>query len=304
MRESNDRLGIILMILTSFVFALQDGISRYLAENYSILTVVMLRYWFFAAFVVTLAAARGGGIARVARSGQPLLQIFRGILLATEICVMIAGFVLLGLIESHAVFAIYPLLIAALSGPVLGEHVGWRRWTAIGIGLLGVLVVLRPGFRVFAPEALVPFAAALMFALYGLLTRRAARTDSAETSFFYTGVAGAAAITLVGPFFWDPMQGWVDWAWMATLCATGVTGHFLLIKTYEVAEASLVQPFSYFQLVFVTLLAIGLFDERLDPLTAAGGGLILATGVYTILRTGRAPRLGRAAEEGPAAWRI
>lgn len=303
MKESNDRLGITLMILTSFVFALQDGISRYLAENYHVLTVVMLRYWFFAAFVVAISASRGGGIARVARSGQPLLQIFRGVLLATEVCVMIAGFVLLGLIESHAVFAIYPLLIAALSGPVLGEHVGWRRWSAIGIGLVGVLVVLRPGFRVFAPEALVPFVAALMFALYGLLTRRAARTDSAETSFFYTGVAGAAAITLVGPFFWDPMEGWVDWAWMATLCLTGVTGHFLLIKTYEVAEASLVQPFSYFQLVFITLIALGVFNEHLDPLTAAGGGLILAAGVYTILRTARAPRQGRVSAKSTPALR-
>lgn len=304
MRESNDRLGITLMILTSFVFALQDGISRHLAENYSILTVVMLRYWFFAAFVITLSASRGGGIARVVRSGQPLLQIFRGVLLAFEICVMIAAFVLLGLIESHAVFAIYPLLIAALSGPVLGEHVGWRRWSAIGIGLVGVLVVLRPGLRVFAPEALVPFLAALMFALYGLLTRRAARTDSAETSFFYTGVAGAVAITLVGPFFWEPMQGWVDWAWMATLCLTGVTGHFLLIKTYEVAEASLVQPFSYFQLVFVTLIALHIFGERLDPLTALGGGLILGAGIYTILRTARAARDGRKRERRMAAWRI
>jgi drug/metabolite transporter (DMT)-like permease len=296
--RNSARLGIGLMILTSFVFALQDGVSRYLAEHYSVLTVVMLRYWFFAAFVVALSASRGGGIRRVARSGQPILQIFRGVLLAAEVCVMVLAFVLLGLIESHAVFAIYPLSIAALSGPVLGERVGWRRWTAIGIGLVGVLVILRPGFRVFEPEALVPLAAALMFALYGLLTRRAAQTDSAETSFFYTGVAGAAAISLVGPFFWDPMQNPTDWAWMIALCISGAFGHFLLIKTYEVAEASVVQPFAYFQLLFVTILGLTLFGEALDPVTAAGGGLILAAGVYTIWRTGRKSSVGPASPMG------
>jgi drug/metabolite transporter (DMT)-like permease len=289
--RNDTRLGITLMILTSFIFAMQDGISRHLAESYSVFMVVMLRYWFFAAFTIGLASVRGGGVRRVARTRQPGLQIFRGVLLAAEICVTVASFVLLGLIESHAVFAIYPLLIAALSGPVLGERVGRRRWTAIGVGLVGVLIILRPGVRVFSPEALIPFAAALMFALYGLLTRLAARADTAETSFFYTGVAGAVAMTFVGPFFWSPMQGW-DWAWMATLCVTGALGHFLLIKTYEVAEAGVVQPFSYFQLVFVTLLGVAVFGERPDGWTLAGGGLILLAGLYTLVRQAR---LGRAA---------
>jgi drug/metabolite transporter (DMT)-like permease len=126
--KNDPKLGITLMILTSLVFALQDGISRHLAETYNVLTVVMIRYWFFAAFVVTLSASRGGGIARVVRTGQPKLQIFRGVLLVAEICATVLAFVLLGLIETHAIFAIYPLLIAALSGPLLGESVGWRRY--------------------------------------------------------------------------------------------------------------------------------------------------------------------------------
>jgi drug/metabolite transporter (DMT)-like permease len=107
--KNDVRLGIALMILTSLIFALQDGISRYLAETYNVMTVVMLRYWFFAGFVIALSAARGGGIARVARTGQPKLQIFRGVLLVAEICVTVLAFVLLGLIETHAIFAVYPL---------------------------------------------------------------------------------------------------------------------------------------------------------------------------------------------------
>jgi drug/metabolite transporter (DMT)-like permease len=284
---NNPRLGIALMILTSLIFAFQDGISRQLAGEYNVLTVVMLRYWFFAAFVILVSSGRGGGVARVARTRQPVLQVFRGVLLVAEICVTVLAFVLLGLIETHAIFAVYPLLIAALSGPVLGEQVGWRRWSAIGVGLVGVLVILRPGFRVFSPEALVPLVAALMFALYGLLTRRAARLDRAETSFFYTGVAGAVAITLVAPFWWEPMRGAADWGWMAALCVTGATGHFLLIKTYEVAEAGIVQPFSYFQLVFVGILGLVLFGEVPDGWTVSGAAIILSAGVYTMFRQAR-----------------
>jgi drug/metabolite transporter (DMT)-like permease len=120
------------------------------------------------------------------------------VLLAVEICVMVLAFTLLGLVESHAVFTCYPLLVAALSGPILGEKVGWRRWAAIGVGFIGVLIILQPGLRVFQVEALVALAAALMFALYGLLTRYAARRDSAATSFFWTGTAGAVVMTAVG----------------------------------------------------------------------------------------------------------
>jgi drug/metabolite transporter (DMT)-like permease len=288
--RNNPRLGIALMILTTMIFAVQDGVSRHMAANYDVMTVVMIRYWFFAAFVVALSAARGGGIARVARTRQMPMQIFRGVLLVAEICLTVLSFVLLGLIESHAVFAVYPLLVAALAGPVLGEYVGWRRGLAIAVGLVGVLIILRPGLRVIDPAAIIPFVAALMFALYALLTRRVGRTDSAETSFFYTGVAGAVAITLVAPFWWTPIQGWQDWLWMTALCVMGALGHFLLIKVYEVAEAGTVQPFAYFQLVFVSIIGYTLLGERPDRWTIIGAAVILAAGLYTLVRQARLAR--------------
>jgi drug/metabolite transporter (DMT)-like permease len=295
--SDNPRLGIALMILATLVFALQDGISRHLAASYNVLTVVTIRYWFFAVFVIVLAAARGGGLARVARTRQPGLQVFRGVLLVVEVCLTVLAFVLLGLIETHAVFAVYPLMIAALSGPVLGEQVGWRRRVAIAVGLAGVLVILRPGIRVFSPEALVPLVAALMFALYSLLTRKVARLDTAETSFFYTGVAGAAAISLVVPFFWTPIRGAADWLWMLALCVGAAAGHWLLIKSYAVAEAGTVQPFTYFQLVFIAILGLAVFGETLDGWTAVGAALIIAAGLYTLFRQSRrAPGIQPAAD--------
>ena len=201
--QSNTRLGIGLMIATTFVFAMQDGISRHLAREYNVMMIVMIRYWFFGLFVMAIAGRQAGSIRAAARTTQPLFQIFRGLLLAAEICVMVLAFVYLGLVESHAVFACYPLLIAALSGPVLGEGVGWRRWVAIAVGFLGVLVILQPGITVFQPAAVIPLIAATMFALYGLLTRYAARRDSAATSFFWTGVSGMVALTLAGVWFWE-----------------------------------------------------------------------------------------------------
>ena len=280
---NNTRLGIALMLTVSVVFALQDGISRHLAGEYNVLMIVMVRYWFFAAFVISIASRKAGGLLETARTEQPFLQTFRGVLLAAEICVMVSAFTVLGLVESHAVFAAYPLLVAALSGPVLGEHVGWRRWLAIGVGFIGVLIILRPGFGVFDPAAVIPVIAAAMFALYGLLTRYAARKDSTATSFFWTGTTGAIAITCVGVWFWEPMTG-SDWIWMGTLCVTGATGHWLLIRCYEVAEASAVQPFAYFQMVFAAMVGIAAFGEMLEWNVMLGAFVIVAAGLFTLWR--------------------
>ncbi len=281
--QNNTRLGIILMTLTTFVFAVQDGISRHLADNYNVLMIVMIRYWFFAAFVISIAKRQAGSIRAAAATTQPVLQITRGVLLALEICVMVSAFVLLGLVESHAIFACYPLLIAALSGPVLGEQVGWRRWAAIGIGFVGVLVILQPGYAVFAPAAIVPLASALMFALYGLLTRFAARKDTTATSFFWTGVSGAVVMTVIGVWYWEPMTA-TDWMWMACLCVTGASAHWLLIKTYEVAEASAVQPFAYLQLVFAAAIGILIFGETIRPNVAIGAAIVVGAGLFTLWR--------------------
>ncbi len=283
MTESNTRLGIMLMVATTFVFATQDGISRHLASEYNVLMVVMIRYWFFAAFVMAVASRKSGGLRNAAKTTQPLLQTFRGLLLATEVCVMVLAFTVLGLVESYAVFISYPLIIAALSGAVLGERVGWRRWAAITVGFIGVLIVLQPGFRVFSPAALIPLLSALMFALYGLLTRFAARKDSTATSFFWTGTVGAVFMTAIGIWFWEPMTG-PDWVWMGALCITGALGHWLLIRCYEVAEASAVQPFAYLQLVFGSAFGIFIFGETIATNVAIGAGVVIAAGLFTLWR--------------------
>ena len=283
MIKQNERLGIFLMVITTIVFASQDGLSKYLATEYNVYMVVMIRYWFFAAFVMTISSRKPGGVKQVAKTKTPLLQIFRSLILVAEMCVTILAFTLLGLAETHAIFASYPLIIAMLSGPILGEHVGWRRWLAICVGFFGILIILNPGNGIFSPYALVPLAGAILFALYGLLTRYAGQYDNSSTSFFWTGIVGSIAMPAIGLNFWDPVsQG--DWSIMLILSASGMLGHFLLIKCYEVAEASAVQPFAYLQLIWASLIGVIIFGEQITTNVLIGACIIVGAGLFTLWR--------------------
>ena len=280
---NQDRTGQLFMIATALIFAVQDGLSQHLASTYNVLMVVMIRYWFFALFVMMISARQIGGIRAAAATEQPVIQILRGLMLATEICVMVLAFTYLGLVESHAIFVAYPLFVAALSGPILGERVGWRRWTAIGVGFIGVLITLRPGGGVFSIYALIPIASSILFALYSLLTRYAARKDSAATSFFWTGIVGAIYMTAVGIWFWEPMSA-SDWIWMSMLCLTGAGGHWTLIKAYDAAEASSVQPFAFLQMPFASAIGLAVFGETLEWPVVVGASIIIGASLFTLHR--------------------
>ena len=279
--------GILLMIATTAVFATQDGFSRHLADKYNTMMVVMIRYWFFAAFVIVWAVMQSGGLRSVVRSNRPVLQIGRGVLLALEILVAVWGFTLIGLVDSMAIFAVYPLLVIALSGPLLGEAIGWRRWAAVGVGFVGVLIILAPTGAARSWAHLIPFASALMFALYQIMTRMASRDDSSKTSFFYTGVAGAVTATAFGLPFLEPMS-LADQGWMAALCISGVLGHYLLIKALEMTQASTIQPFSYLHQVFASAVGVIVFGEVFGLNTIGGAALIILTGLFALYRQSRA----------------
>ena len=283
MTKQNERLGILLMIITTIVFASQDGLSKYLATEYNVYMVVMIRYWFFAAFVISMSSRGTGGIKHIAKTKSPLLQIFRSLILVAEMCITILAFTLLGLAETHAIFASYPLIIAMLSGPILGEYVGWRRWLAICVGFIGILIILNPGNGIFSPYALVPLAGAILFALYGLLTRYVGQYDNSSTSFFWTGVVGSIAMTIIGLNYWDPVSK-SDWSIMLLLSASGVVGHYLLIKCYEVAEASAVQPFAYLQLIWASMIGIIIFEEQITTNVLIGACIIVGAGLFTLWR--------------------
>ena len=279
----SNQLGILLMLGAAITFGLQDGLSRLLAEAYNVMSVITIRYWAFALFVLAFSASRPGGIRAVARTRQPILQTVRSILLITQIFTATYGFTVIGLVGWQVIFASYPLMIAALSVPFLGERVGWRRWLAILAGFAGVVVALDPGGEIFGFTMLLPLFGAAQFALYGILTRMAGRGDSTETSFFWTGIVGAVAITLIAPLAWNPPTA-SDWGWMMLLCGAAIIGHFMLIKAFEIAEAGVLQPFAYFGIA--TSAAVGYFGfgDAVTPAMLAGGGIIVAAGLFTLWR--------------------
>jgi len=266
------------------IFSLQDGISKHLGTSYPPVFIAMMRYWAFGLFVCLLAAKSPGGIAVVAKSRRLGWQIFRGVLLSAQIVMSIKSFTTVGLAHSQAIFAGTPLIVALLSMPLLGEKVGWRRWLAIVIGLCGVLMILRPSEAdAFDPHLAIPITASVMFALYAIATRLVSRVDPATTSFFYTGVAGAAAISLVGPFYWTNLAP-TDWGWMLMLCITGISGHYALIRAYDLLDAVAVQPITYLQLVLACIMGLLLFNETLTINMVAGSAIVVAAGIFTVWR--------------------
>jgi drug/metabolite transporter (DMT)-like permease len=260
------------------LFASQDALARHLADQAGVLSILTIRYWAFALFVTAYAARAPGGLARIVRSRGPAMQAGRGVLLAVQVLMMIEGFTRLGLVATHALFAAAPLLVVALSGPLLGERVTLRRWLAIGAGFGGVLLILRPGSEAVSADALLVLAAAVLFSFYALMTRSVAGHDRPETSLFYTAIAGAAALTLAAPFAWRPPPAG-DWGWMGLLCVVSATGHYLYIRALAAAEASRLQPLAYLHLVFASGFGVILFGEGLAPATVIGAAIVIAAGL-------------------------
>jgi drug/metabolite transporter (DMT)-like permease len=179
-----------------------------------------------------------------------------------------------------------PLIVTALSVPLLGEKVGARRWSAIAVAFLGVLVILRPGPGVIYPGALLALLCAFMFAFYQVFTRMVGRDDGPAVTLFYTALIGVLGLSAIGPFFWT----WPDatgWALFGLVSMLGASGHFLLIHALRLAPASSLQPFSYSMLVWATIVGFLFFDTLPDVLTVLGALVIAASGLYAFARERR-----------------
>jgi drug/metabolite transporter (DMT)-like permease len=286
MTKSNQK-GIWLMVAAVAAFAAQDGFSRHLAGTYNTLMIVMIRYWVFAAFVVFLALRRPEGFRSAITSRKMPAHVARSVLLVAEICIIVWGYTLIGLIASHAVFAICPLLVVALSGPVLGERLSWKRMAAVAAGFAGVLIILQPGSGVFVWAALLPLASATLFAIYSVLTRLTTRDEPTFPAFFWPGVIGAVMMTAIGMPHWQTISQ-ADWGLLGIYACISVFSHWLLLKCYEAAEASSVQPFAYLQIVFVSIIGVTIYGETLALQVVLGTAIIVSAGIYALWQDGKA----------------
>jgi drug/metabolite transporter (DMT)-like permease len=279
--------GIWLMVLTVMTFAVQDGFSRPLAGNYNTLMVVMIRYWIFSAFVMAVALRRPEGLRAAVRSRHFRLHVLRAVLLVAEICCIVWAYTLIGLIESHAVFAACPLVIVALSGPILGERITLVRWAAVGMGGIGVFVILQPGSQVFSWYALLPFASAVMFALYSVLTRLTTRDEPPFLAYFWPPIIGVVLMTAIGLPVWQEVSP-RDWVFLLIYGALSILSNFLLQRTYETVEANVVQPYAYLQIVFVSFIGLSFFDEVLQTHVVVGVVVVVMAGIVALVQQRRA----------------
>jgi drug/metabolite transporter (DMT)-like permease len=214
---------------------------------------------------------------------QPYIQLTRGFILSLNNCLVVYTFTLLGLVETHAIIACYPLIVAGLSVPFLGEKFGWRRWAAIFIGFIGVIIILRPNTNIISEGSIFALIGAIMFAVYLILTRYASRQDSAITSFFWTGVGGLITMSIISCFIWESIPQ-KDFLWLLIMCCLSGASHFLMMKTLQVAEASVIQPFSYLQLVFGSIIGVTIFSESIDEMIVLGVVIVIGSGLFTAWR--------------------
>ncbi len=281
-KTDNPTKGILLITGAMFIFACQDAVTKQLAQDYATPQILLVRFLFFAVFAIILSSWNQP-LKTVVKAHRPWLQIVRSLLIVLEIGAFVLAVRVLSLAEIHALFASFPLIVTAMSAMFLGEKVGIRRWTAVLIGFVGVIVILRPGFGVFQIESLIALGTAFLFAAYNVLTRVVGREDSSNTSMLYMAVIGAAVMTLIGPFYWIEPTG-AAWRLLALLSLTGAVGHLLLIKALECAPASTLQPFNFTLLVWATLVGFIVFGSVPDIFTIGGGAIVVASGLYTIYR--------------------
>jgi len=282
-RSESVRLGIGLCLLAMVLFACQDAVTKILVRDYVVTQFVFIRFLAFAVFATLYAWWRGGLVAAMSVANLPL-QIGRSLLICVEIMLYAFGLRFMGLAESHAIIATFPLIATAFAPLLLGEHVGWRRWSAVGVGFIGALIIIRPGLGVFNPAALIQLAAAFMFAMYHLLTRLVSRTDSFEASLFYFAWIGVIATAPFAVIDWRPPTP-EAWAWMGFLSVTAIAGHFALILALQNAPASTLQPLNYTLLVWATIVGYLVFDNFPDNATVVGASIIVAGGLYAMFRS-------------------
>ena len=281
--ERRQRLtGIALMCGAVACFACLDSSAKFLSRDMSVIQVVWARYAgaFVLAFVLSNPFTRPGLI----YSRRPALQIVRSLSLLLSSFLNFLALRHLQLDQALAITFSTPFLVAALAGPVLDEWIGVRRWAAIVVGFLGVLVVTRPGFGSIHPAALFSVAAAFTLAFYNVSTRLLARSDSSETTLFYSNFVGFIATSPMLPLVWTRPTGALDIILMVAVGAFGAIGHYLLIVAHRFTPASVLSPFMYTQLLWAGTLGYLMFHDIPNRWTLAGAGIVVGSGLYLLHR--------------------
>ncbi len=279
-------LGVLLILVSCLVLATHDGLSKHLTLLYPVFLVIWARYMAQTVLMAALFAPRMGR--RVFHTLRPGLQLCRGLSLVSVSMLFISGLSFIPLAEATAVIFLTPLLVTIASA-LLGEHVSRSQWLAVGCGLIGVMIIVRPGGALFTPAILLPFGAAVSFTLYQLVTRRLSATDHPVTSNFLTSVVGSLVMSVLVIFNWQT-PNLHDALLMAALGAMAMSGHLLLTNAFRFASAATLAPFTYAQIIFAGVVGFFAFGHVPDLGAILGMTIIIASGLCMAWVQGRAPR--------------
>ncbi len=291
--------GIALMCVAVGLFACLDTTAKYLNTRMDSLEIAWARYT--SAFVLTFIIFNPWTQPGLLRTRALKLQIVRAVLLVASTALNFLALRWLQLDEALSIIFTFPFIVAIASGPLLGEWIGWRRWSAILFGFAGVLLITRPGFGAIPPEAIFSVAATICYGFYAVITRIVSRVDSSGTSLFFNNFVGAVVMLPVIPFVWHTPANWVITLMLLGTGVLGSAGHFCLIVGHKLAPASVLAPFIYTQLIWVTLFGYFVFDHLPTAWTIGGAAIVVGSGLYLLYRERKLGKdtASEAAVEGP-----
>lgn len=278
---SNIGLGILFIVLSSVLFApLTQTATKFLAGDFPVFQIIFFRSIGHAFWMLLFFLPRHG--VGMFRANRPWLHLSRSALLFASTMCWITAVSSVPLTTASAINFTAPIFVVILSIPILGERVGLHRWSAVLLGFLGAVIVIQPGQGGFQVEFLLLLAASFMFAIYQILTRMGAASDSEATSSFYTVLVGLFVGGAVAPWnYVPPAPGdYVVWGAFLAIGLLGGIRHYLVVKAYSHAPASVVSPFFYCELIGVTLLGFLVFGDTPTATTWLGAAIIVACGLY------------------------
>lgn len=280
-RQPDNLRGLVLMLLGFFAFAACDVQAKVLTETLHPVQIVWLRMFGLFLGVVVLIAMRGP---QLLRSNQPLLQVGRGVAAVSSAVCFLVALRHVPLADAVAVSFIAPFVVTLAGAILLKEPVGLRRWIAVAIGFVGMLIVIRPGLGVFHPAIFFVVLAASLFATRQILSRFLAGGDSIATTVAYTSITATAIATVLQPFVWETPQGWQIWAVIFGMSACAALGEVLVIRALDIAQAVVLAPLHYSLIIWGTMYGYLVFGDLPDGWTLIGCVIIIGSGLYTLHR--------------------
>jgi drug/metabolite transporter (DMT)-like permease len=278
--------AILLVLAACFSFAFLDTSAKYLVlGGMAPPFVAWMR--FAVHLVLVFILFRGWSGRAMFRAGNLPAQIVRGVFLFGSTVFNFLALQTLQLAETISIYFFAPMVITALAGPLLGEWAGWRRWLAVAVGFVGVLVITRPGFGSFGLGHAFALVSMASYCFYVIMTRHMGATESAESMIFYSALAPVVLMFPFVPLYGSLPSGPVEWLLLLLLGFIGAFGHWLLIKAYKQATTAALAPYPYSQMVWMIALGYLVFNDLPDLWTLAGAAIIVASGLYIVHRERR-----------------